>query len=72
MPSNRIVGVFFERVLLYENTIHMDECMYSFNVNIHDANVIEKNLIPNISNKIKLPLIQKDYRRPILKIEHIT
>ena len=52
MPSNRIVGVFFERVLLYENTIHMDECRHSFSVNMHDANAIVKNLIPKIFNKV--------------------
>ena len=46
--------------------------MHSFNVNMHDANAIVKNLIPNISNKGQLLLIQKDYRRPTLKIEHMT
>ena len=29
----------------------MDECMYSFNVNMHNANAIVKNLMPNTSNK---------------------
>ena len=50
----------------------MNECMHSFNVNMHDANAIVKNLIPNISNKGQLSLIQKGYRRLILKIEHMT
>ena len=52
MPSNRIVGVFLKKVLLCKNTIYMDECMHSFNINTHDANAIAKNLIPNISNKV--------------------
>ena len=34
----------------YANTEHVDECIHSYNVNMHDA--IVKNLIPNISNKI--------------------
>ena len=55
-----------------QNTTHMDKCMHSFNVNMHDANAIVKNLIPNISNKGQIPLIPKGYRRPILKIEHMT
>ena len=55
-----------------QNTTHMDKCMHSFNVNMHNANAIVKNLIPNISNKGQIPLIPKDYKRPILKIEHIT
>ena len=46
--------------------------MHSFNVNMHDANAIVKNLMPNISNKGQIPLIPKDYRRLILKIEHMT
>ena len=46
--------------------------MYSFNVNMHNANAIVKILIPNISNKGQIPLIPKGYRRPILKIEHMT
>ena len=46
--------------------------MHSFNVNMHDANAIVKSLIPNISNKGQLSLIQKGYRRLILKIEHMT
>ena len=50
----------------------MDECMYSFNVNMHNANEIVKNLIPNIFNKGQIPLIPKGYKRPILKIEHMT
>ena len=39
-------------------------------VNMHDA--IVKNLIPNISNKGQIPLIPKGYRRPNLKIKHMT
>ena len=39
---------------------------------MHDANAIVKHLIPNISNKGQIPLIPKGYRRPILKIEHMT
>ena len=50
----------------------MDECMHSFNVNMHNANTIVKNLIPNISNKGQIPSIPKGYKRPILKIEHMT
>ena len=46
--------------------------MHSFNVNMHDANAIVKNLMPNISNKGQIPLISKGYKRPILKIEHMT
>ena len=46
--------------------------MHSFNVNMHSANAIVKNLIPNISNQGQIPLIPKGYRRPILKIEHMT
>ena len=46
--------------------------MHSYNVNMHDANAIVKNLIPNISNKGQISLIPKGYRRPILKIEHMT
>ena len=42
-----------------QNTTHMDKCMHSFNVNMHDANAIVKNLIPNISNKGQIPLIPK-------------
>ena len=42
-----------------QNTICMDECMHSFNVNMHNANAILKNLIPNISNRGQLPLIPK-------------
>ena len=57
---------------IMQNTTRVDECMHSFNVNMHDANAIVKNLIPNISNKGQIPLIPKDYRRPILKIEHMT
>ena len=30
------------------------------------------HLIPNISNKGQIPLISKGYKRPILKIEHMT
>ena len=55
-----------------QNTTHMDECMHSFNVIMHDANAIVKNLIPNISNKGQILLIPKSNRRPILKIEHMT
>ena len=55
-----------------QNTTHVDECMHSFNVNMHDANAIVKNLIPNISNKGQIPLIPKGNKRPILKIEHMT
>ena len=55
-----------------QNTTHMDKCMHSFNVNMHDANAIVKNLMPNISNKGQISLISKCYRRPILKIEHMT
>ena len=51
---------------------YMDECMHSFNVNIHNENAIVKNLIPNISNKGQIPLIPKGYRRPIPKIEYMT
>ena len=36
------------------------------------GNAIVKNLIPNISNKGQIPLIPKGYRRPILKIKHMT
>ena len=47
----------------------MSECM-------HDAkcyaNAIVKHLIPNISNKGQFPLIPKGYRRPNLKIKHMT
>ena len=46
--------------------------MHSFNVNMHDANAIVKNLMPNISNKGQIPLIPKDYRRLILKIKNMT
>ena len=55
-----------------QNTTYMDECMHSFNVNMHNANAIVENLIPNISNKGQIPLISKGYRRPIPKIEHMT
>ena len=55
-----------------QNTTHMNKYMHSFNVNMHDANAIVKNLIPNISNKGQIPLIPKSYKRPILKIEHMT
>ena len=50
----------------------MDECMHFFNVNMHNTNVIVKHLMPNISNKCQIPLIPKGYRRPILKIKHMT
>ena len=46
-------------------------CILSI-VNMDDANAIVKNLIPNISNKGQIPLIPKGYRRPILKIKHMT
>ena len=49
----------------------MNACILSI-VNMHGANATVKNLIPNISNKVQLPLIQKDYKRPIFKIEHMT
>ena len=49
----------------------MSACILSI-VNMHNANAIVKNLIPNISNKDQIPLIPKDYRRLILKIEHMT
>ena len=49
----------------------MSACILSI-VNMHDANAIVKNLIPNISNKGQIPLIPKGYKRPILKIEHMT
>ena len=49
----------------------MSACVLSI-VNIHNANATVKNLIPNISNKGQIPLIPKDYRRPILTIEHMT
>ena len=55
-----------------QNTTHMNKCMHSFNVNMHDANAIVKNLVPNISNKGQIPLIPKGYRRLILKIEQMT
>ena len=42
-----------------KNMTHMDKCMHSFNVNMHDANAIVKNLIPNICNKGQIPLISK-------------
>ena len=46
--------------------------MHSFNVNMHNANANSEKLIPNISNKSQISLIPKGYRRPILKIEHMT
>ena len=49
----------------------MSACILSI-INMHNANAIVKNLIPNISNKGQIPLISKSYRRPILKIEHTT
>ena len=49
----------------------MSACILSI-VNMHNANAIVKNLIPNISNKGQIPLIPKGYKRPILKIEHMT
>ena len=49
----------------------MSACILSI-INMDDANAIVKNLIPNISNKGQIPLISKDYRRPILKTEHMT
>ena len=49
----------------------MSACVLSI-VNMHDANATVKNLIPNISNKGQIPLIPKGYRRPILKIKHMT
>ena len=55
-----------------QNTKPVDEYMHSYNVNMRDANAIVKDLIPNISNKDQFPLIPKGYRRPILKIEHMT
>ena len=39
---------------------------------MHDANAIVKHLIPNIFNKGQIPLIPKGYKRPILKIKHMT
>ena len=50
-----------------QNTTHMDKCMQSFNVNMHDANAIVKNLIPNISNKGQHSLIQKVTRDPFFE-----
>ena len=47
----------------------MSVCIPSI-VNMHDA--IVKNLIPNISNKGQIPLIPEGYRRPNLKIKHMT
>ena len=49
----------------------MSACILSI-VNMHNANEIVKNLIPNISNKGQIPLIPKGYRRFILKIEQMT
>ena len=49
----------------------MSVCILSI-VNMHDANATMKNLIQNISNKGQIPLIPKGYKRPILKIEHMT
>ena len=37
----------------------MNECMHSYNINMHDANATVKNLITNISNKDQLSLIPK-------------
>ena len=64
---NFVIEVFFLcqnsrglcKSLIMQNTTHVDECMHSFNVNMHDANGIVKNLIPNISNKGQFPLIPK-------------
>ena len=64
IPFNRIVGAFFWKSFIMQNTTRM----HSFNVNMHDANAIVKNSIPNISNKGQVPLVQKGYRRPILWI----
>ena len=50
----------------------MDECMHSFNVNMHDANVIVKNLIPNTSNKSQLSLIQERLQETHSLNEHMT
>ena len=47
----------------------MSACIPSI-VNMHDA--IVKNLILDISNKGQIPLIPKDYKRLILKIEHMN
>ena len=64
--------VFFEKALLYETRYKwMSACIFSI-INKDDANAIVKNLIPNISNKGQFPLIPKGYRRPILKIKHMT
>ena len=49
----------------------MSTCILSI-VNMHNANAIVKNLIPNISNKGQIPLISKGYKSPILKIERMT
>ena len=49
----------------------MSACILSI-VNMHNANTIVKNLIPNISNKSQIPLISKGYKRSVLKIEHMT
>ena len=49
----------------------MSACILSI-VNMHNANAIVKNLVPNISNKCQIPLIPKGYMRPILKIEHVS
>ena len=50
----------------------MDECMHSFNVNMHDANAIVKNLIPNISNKGQLSLIPKRLQETHSLNKHMT
>ena len=55
-----------------QNTTHMDECMHFFNVNMHDANAIVKNLIPNISNKGQLPLIPKRLQETHSLNKHMT
>ena len=49
----------------------MSACILSI-VNMHNANAIMKNLIPNTYNKGQIPLLPKGYKRPILKIEHMT
>ena len=50
----------------------MDECIHSFNVSMHDANAIVKNLIPNISNKGQLPLILKRLQETHSLNKHMT
>ena len=45
MLLNRIVKIFFWNSFIMQNTTHVNECMRSYNVIMHDANVMMENVM---------------------------